>query len=131
MTIKEKATIMECIAILNAKKEAYAISVILSNNLVGAGYKALSSKLENNVAYRGLCNKWLAAYDMAEMLLGDMSDETLPRYDLTINDLALTSIKYRLYSGIKDCPDIDWYKLWSWAIDYNYKWPDWGKVEEI
>ena len=131
MTTKEKATIMKYISILNAKKEAYAIYTILSNNLIGAGHKALSSKLENNVVYRGLCNKWLAAYDMAEMLLGDMSDETLPRYDLTINNLALTSIKYRLYSGSKDYPDIDRYKLRSWAIDYNYKWPDWGKVEEI
>lgn len=134
MTNKEKAAIMERVAILNEKREAYAINVLLSNGLAGQGHKALNDKLNDDRTYNGLCNKWLIAYEMAEMLLGDMTNETLPRYQLTVNGLCLTAIKYRLYTGKvspEDFPSIDWRKLWTWAIDYNYDWPEWGEVEKV
>ena len=134
MTNKEKAAIMERVAILNEKREAYVINVLLSNNLAGQGHKPLNDKLNDDLAYHRLHTKWAVAYDMAEMLIGDMANETLPRYNLTADGLSLTSIKYRLYTGKaspEDFPSIDWHKLWAWAIDYNYTWPDWGKVEKI
>lgn len=128
MTSKEKAAIMWRVDAMSDKRTAYEINVLLSKGLAGAGHKALSEALENDTTYWGLVNRWYGAYDMAEALLGDMTAEDLPRYEITIGGLSLIAVKYRLYSGKMSPADVpvDRYQLWIWAISYDLSAPDWA-----